>query len=844
MHELMVASAHYAFSEERMTDETHITPDGRGVDRTSLFEGLVVTCARACIALNDFEFLFEDLYSHYDYHGIARIFLLQLEPFVLDGKIHYVPPRITQKLVALHDENNRPDLAERLIWHIDPDCLDINQAITLCQNYQLYDALIYIYTRAMRDYVSPVVELLGLIRRVQQYRRTRAEASPSSKQFVSEDTIEPVVLNAYKIYPYLSDVLTGLTYPSEEPIPEDEALQAKNDVYTFIFFGRSSVWPIGEGGKLVLTSDEENGVEPTYPYARLLLRYDAEAFLHTLDLAFEDHYLNDETHGVSRLVMVKILVEILSTPGLPQSDATFINIFIARNIPKYPQFIQMTPSALHSILIGLAEDEDENTREDRQLAAEFLLSAYTPHESDRILHLFEHAGFYRILRRWHRQEGQWSPLFMTYLEDPDLRSSEIFTSVDEILSTASRFNKGVLPPEVLTTVTNSLDSLLDIDVSSTAALVDKRIPRLHEQVMQVLRGRTSHDRFVYLRYLIGSPRLFEDSEHLPYRDRTGPSPHIPAGMRLEYISLLGQSDPTAVIHELEYLPQDFLDWQEVVNSCEEHEIYDAVIWSLYWRGDDLNTALSKTEAFHELLSDNIARSLDTPEVERDLELDKYLSAMRSIQNAAVSACVQYSNAASHGEASTEDMWLKLLKSQIGCVHRVSLFCSKRIAKESKSDPLVTAQAQAEEQTMVSLRSLVQDTFTSLMSASSSRAVSFPRLFKRLVDSVANSRTAKGMMYTEFRSILTTMLESYRSNGDMLVITKHLIDRDVYTSVEEMTRERMRGWAPSRGMCSMCGAILAEGSPSPDTTIVVSRTGAIYHRTCLSLDNQTTTTNVN
>ena len=61
MRELMDASAHYAFSEERLTDKTHVTPDGRGVDRTSLFEGLVATCARACIALDDFEFLFEDL---------------------------------------------------------------------------------------------------------------------------------------------------------------------------------------------------------------------------------------------------------------------------------------------------------------------------------------------------------------------------------------------------------------------------------------------------------------------------------------------------------------------------------------------------------------------------------------------------------------------------------------------------------------------------------------------------------------------------------------------------------------------------------------------------------------
>ena len=81
-------------------------------------------CARACVALNDFEFLFEDLFQQYDDAGITRIFLLQLEAFVLDNEIRYVPPRITQRLVALHEEDERPNLVERVIWHIDPACLD------------------------------------------------------------------------------------------------------------------------------------------------------------------------------------------------------------------------------------------------------------------------------------------------------------------------------------------------------------------------------------------------------------------------------------------------------------------------------------------------------------------------------------------------------------------------------------------------------------------------------------------------------------------------------------------------------------------------------------------------
>jgi hypothetical protein len=100
MRELMVASTRYTFSEDRMTDATHRSPDGRGVDRTSLFENLVATCARACIALDDLEFLFEDLFQAYDDAGIAPIYLEQFETFVLEHDVRTVDPRIAQRLVA------------------------------------------------------------------------------------------------------------------------------------------------------------------------------------------------------------------------------------------------------------------------------------------------------------------------------------------------------------------------------------------------------------------------------------------------------------------------------------------------------------------------------------------------------------------------------------------------------------------------------------------------------------------------------------------------------------------------------------------------------------------------
>ena len=843
MRALMVSSARYAFSSDRMTDGTHITPDGRGVDRTSLFEGLVSSCARASVALDDYGFLFEDLFQQYDDTGISRIYLLQLQAFVLDNSIRYVPPRITQRLVALHQEDGRPDLAERIIWHIDPACLDINQVIHLCQTEQLYDALLYVYTRAMKDYVSPLVELLELIRKVQQFRKSRTQSMGNSvhEEGAMEDSrMEPIILNAYKIYPYLANVLSGLTYPSEEPLEKEESLRAKKDIYTFLFFGRSSVWPPGEGGKLVLTSEEEGGIEPTYPYVRLLLRFDAESFLHSLDIAFEDPDLDDDT----RPVIIKILLQLLFSKDLPPSDVTFINIFIARSVSKYVQYVQLNPSSLHGILIGLAEDPDQSTREDRQLAAEYLLSVYNPHESDRILRLFESAKFFRILRSWHRREQRWAPLLSTYLHDPGLRPAEVFSNVGEVLNSSKRASNGSLPPEIIPVITTALPRLLQVNIASTALLIDEHLPDLHENALHALGPNADRERFVYLRHLLGPP-LPEDEEHVsPFR-RCGPSMKVSMHLQQLYISFQCQYQPSEVIDVLKYLPADSLDWSQVLRTCEVNEVFDAVVWALNWRGKP-QEALSKAAVFEKKLALRIVDILSAPDIvltpQAVANIRNEISALEVLGRTAMAICLEHSQNPTVTEVPLEDIWCQLLSSQINSIQSISTCCSAEALSGSSNLEFDDETVQVEWQTLSALRSLVQETFASLVSISSTHAVSFPRLFKRLVDPANPTHPSAGTPYKEFRTILTSMLESYRSEGDMLIITKQLIDRDLFETMEIFTQERSRGWAPSRGTCFFCRKPLLGTQNSESTSesatkgaksiqVVVSRTGAIYHCGC-------------
>ncbi|TDL25957.1 hypothetical protein BD410DRAFT_716446 [Rickenella mellea] len=829
LRELMTASTRYLFSEDRLFDATHVTPDNRGVDRTSLFEQLVTACAQACIALGDFDFLFEDLFQSYDDAGILPIYLEHLEPFVLDSSIHAVPPRVTQRFIAMYEQRNDLDNAERIIWHIDPDCLDINQAISLCQDHHLYDALIYVYTKALRDYVSPVVELLGLIRKVLQGRKDRPAQVELSELADDTQSIETIVPNAYKIYPYLSDILSGLTYPSERPLDADEALQAQKDVYTFLFYGRSSVWPPGGGGKLVLTADEEGGVEPTYPYARLLLRFDAEAFLHSLDIAFEHGYLNDESQGVSRQVVVKVLLEIMSSPDqrLSSSDLTFLNIFLARNIPKYPQFIHLPPRSLQNILIGLATDSDLSTREDRQLAAEYLLSVYTPHHSDHIMHLFEEAGFFRILQSWYRQEKQWNPLIETYLRDPDLLPQDIFSNITDTLDNTLRFNRNELPKEVIITILDALPQLLQSAIPETALLVDKYLPDYHSKALGVFDEQEDHKRLAYLRCLLGPHEPGEEHEMGDDMSR-GPSLHVGNELCELYMHLLCRYEPDTTIDAIKYLPQQYLESDAIIRICEDEKVFDTVIWLLNRLGNPL-AALDRVETYNQDLIESV-QTLDTKGGgDGVVDVGNVASNLQKIGHLGVVVCLEHSEHVSQAEVPVEDLWFKLLRSQI--------FCAQTIA--STPLPQLSDRFAEEEAAVTTLRNLVQKTFASLVSISSTKAVLFPRLFKRLVDSTAVARLNSGNSYSEFRTILTGMLESYRSEEDLLVITERLVASDLFDNTEELSKERMKGWKGSDGVCAYCrqsfSMSVAEGRTQPHK-IVVSRSGIIYHDSCLQPRN--------
>ncbi|KAF9969123.1 Vacuolar protein sorting-associated protein 8 [Actinomortierella ambigua] len=339
IYELLTASLNYSFNPERMQDVD--LADGLVVDNggggvgagTVLFHDLAIQCIESCLAMDDQAFLFDEVYERYaeaPNRTVKGIFLESLEPYILRDKITEMPPQVMQAFVRHYSEKGQYQVLEQCICHTPCHVLEMDQIVDLCQRHRLYTALIYVWNKSIGDYVSPVVELLKVIKKILKDRKKassngtpadmnislspqngavvvprqhHARSTPSGDSTVAAEQCMSDEEAVQKLYKYLADTLLGRSFTDGAQLDELEAVAAKESLYSFIFSGHCVMWP-KTGGQLIITGDHEDEIEPTYPYLRLFLRHDCNEFLKVLDGAFEDSYLNQgNVAGMSGVVI-------------------------------------------------------------------------------------------------------------------------------------------------------------------------------------------------------------------------------------------------------------------------------------------------------------------------------------------------------------------------------------------------------------------------------------------------------------------------------------------------------------------------------------------------------------
>ncbi|KAL9611027.1 MAG: hypothetical protein Q9167_004308 [Letrouitia subvulpina] len=816
--EMMSASLRYTFGKKGDVQEQQTENDQ--------LEDLATACISACVSVDNMDFLFDETYSNFQNGHAQGIFIETLESFILEEDIKVLPPTVIKDLVFHYTNKNWDKRLEELIYHLDPRTMDLDQITTLCKRNNLYDALIYVWNQALDDYITLLNDLLGIFER-QESNGSYADPSLRAKQLAT----------ASKIFPYLSYILTGRIYPTGKDVDEEKGTIAKAEVYAFFFSSSGNTLP---------NSNRSNSRQPKadtdipFPNLRRILDFDASSFLSMLNEAFEDSFLNgSHDHfikttlaslteaqkcglSVNRQWIVNILLEVMTPPKYEAEDTVYLHMFIARNLPKYPQFILLPGYMLYRVLTGLCQYPSEDIAEDCQLSAEYLLSIYQPPDLQSLVPMISKARFYRVLRSIYRSERQYARLLETCFQEGYANGNLVFECIAECLRPSTGLTERQ-SDDVRAVITNNAFQLVERDVDQAASTINMYAADLHEVMLQSLNDDSEETRkYQYLKMILETPEGDEDKNKIPQQS---PNLHF-----IEtYVRLLCEYDPSHVTEYVEHLKQGDLRLEEVLPALEESGVVDAAVILIAREGrirDAINRLSQHLQTLEGVLVGLLDGVMESPDLANTAEAAHDL--VNSIQKFArigVWLCQGQTRSAEHKSRPrkstqhqangdlTEDetLWLDL----IYIVVTVNKNVSERLqAEDFDTDETRGLRSDKLNGTLditkliTDLRTIVQEAFTALLAATSTPRATNPRRtdvsFLKILRAFLTRASLSSPSLSNLRSVLSAIFSAYSYEESLLTLSNRLLDKDLFLHVREADSLRRRGWRPRGQVCEGCG----------------------------------------
>lgn len=794
--EMISASLKYAFGRNAEASNQQL--------EIQQLEELAEVSVAACLHMADVEFLWEEVFTWYEEHDSAGVFLDVLEPRIVDGAVRSLPPTAVKALIKHFVTTHSASSLEEIICLLDTTTMDIDQVTTLCKQHNLYDAYIYVWNRCLMDYVGPMEELIRLIPAQTEEHLVNGDHAVEMRRHT----------NAMKMFPYLSFVLTGRIYPTGDDMDEAEALRAKATLYQYLFSGQRS----GTGSMKTV-----NGAG-SFSQLKAMLKFDASSFMSMLNEAFEDSFLNEleseeaSISGVSinRQYLISILFQVMDTESFAPSDTIYLDMFVARNLPKYPQYILLSGTTLHQVLVRLCQYPEVDMAEDCELSAEYLLSFYHPPDIQSMMPLFKDARFFRILKSIYRSEKQYYQWIMTYFEDPHDKQA-IFTALHDCLRRGSGLGKKQRL-DVIDVIKQHAKDIVGIDVKRAAQVMQDLAPETHPTFLHVL-DDDPFNQYQYLQVLI------EPHEQV---GENGSKPSAENWMIERYVQLLCKYNPAHVADFVDGLRVGDIHLEELLPAIEESGAVDAAVILLARQGQ-IRTALDRLVAHLETLESGLVGVLhsvsEAPDAASTTEaIDDLLESLSKYAGVGTWLCqgqtktAKQSRAAINGQrgvppleqplAFDETLWLDLIDAVVRIASNVFALMRNHQIKDLESTTSADSLGEGTGRLIVSFRALVQQVFSSLLAstvkgggpATNERTdLSFLRILRAFLTRAASWSPS----LLELRAILASVFSAYSYEKSLLTLANGMLDRDLFVHVDEVTQLRQHGWRPRGQVCEIC-----------------------------------------
>lgn len=808
---MLSASMDYTFSQ-------------RDDARDERLRELAEVCFDACITTQDTDYLFGNVFETFQDAEEEAVFVSTLEPYVLDGDIQLLPPEIVKNVVSHFISQNDAARLEELLCRLEPTAFDLDEISMLCRQHNLFEALIHVWTRAIGDFVSPLVDMLQLIKILEAGDDNDPMDNPLSEA-------------SMKVFPYLAYSLTGRRYPSGEQMEHDAAAHAKADLYEYVFSGRATAWP--PGSKRVFHIDDDTKNEPAFPYLVLLLRFDAASFMSMLNEAFEDTFLNEADESslvtangtlngssgksgfkMTRQHIISILLDVMQHNDFEPDETIYLDMFIARSLPKYSTQLVLSGSLLNNVLRRLCEVSSDDLRDDCQLSAEYLLSSYQPTDAQALIKSLQDAHFYRVLKTVYRRQRLYTELLETYFVDTDDREG-VFACIASCLQQSSGISAKQLQTFKQTVVAHA-GELADISTVQLATTLAVYAPDLLEQTGKALPD--SYQQFLFLRALL-EPKLLR--ENISVRSQQAVPEDVRPSFQERYVQLMCAHEPGHVADYVSLLQSGDLRLDRVLPAMESSGVIDAAVVLLARDGltrDAMDRLVSHMQSQEHALTSLVAAATESPDADATRETaDDLVEAVQKYTKVGVWLCQGQSaiverrprprtNLAWDIDENDLDLdeflWLNLVDVVVQVAKNVTAALKDLNDHPSDVSPDFS-------HIQDSLRGNVQQTFTALLAATSAQqahqdqrespkgrhqsSMSFLRVLRAFLTRAA----ATAPSLSDLRLVLADIFNAYAFEQNVLTLASDLLGSDVFTDINAAHQRRQRGWRPRAQVCELC-----------------------------------------
>uniref|UniRef100_J3L970 RING-type domain-containing protein n=2 Tax=Oryza brachyantha TaxID=4533 RepID=J3L970_ORYBR len=223
--ELLLSYIHYVFEYISIALSSHSGKGGASdglvdADRSLLtqreeqYARVGGVAVEYCVHIGRNDILFDTVFSKFVAAKSGGMFLEVLEPYILKDMLGSLPPEIMQALVEHYSSKGWLQRVEQCILHMDISSLDFNQVVRLCREHGLYGALIYLFNQGLKDFRTPLEELLSVIQ------------NTSRKEGAS---------TCYRMLVYLKYCFQGLAFPpGHGMIPQSRLHAVREELLQFL----------------------------------------------------------------------------------------------------------------------------------------------------------------------------------------------------------------------------------------------------------------------------------------------------------------------------------------------------------------------------------------------------------------------------------------------------------------------------------------------------------------------------------------------------------------------------------------------------------------------------------